>query len=65
MKKTYMSPKAFEIKISTRGMLTGSNKNPAGFNGAFDNNDNNAITPDQMLSRRRQDVWDDEEEEDW
>lgn len=63
MKKTYMSPKAFEIKISTRGMLTGSNKNPAGFNGALDND--NTITPDQMLSRRHQDMWDDEEGEDW
>ena len=62
MKKTYMSPKAFEIKISTRGMLTGS-KTPEGFNKTLDNE--NTITPGDMLSRRHQDVWEDEEEEDW
>ena len=62
MKKTYMSPKTFEIKISTHNIM-GASKNPEGFKETLDNE--NTITPDQMLSRRRQDVWDDEEEEDW
>lgn len=62
MKKTYMSPKAFEIKISTHNIM-GASQNPEGFNKTLDNE--NTITSGDMLSRRHQDVWEDEEEEDW
>lgn len=61
MKKTYMSPKAIEIQISTRAILTGSKVE--GFYETLDDTHN--ITSGDLLSRRHQDVWEDEEEEDW
>lgn len=62
MKKTYLSPKTIMLLIATHKMIAASN--PEGFNGTLD--DENEITPDQMLSRRHN-VWDDgiEEEEEF
>ena len=60
MKKTYLSPETITVLIATHDMIAASN--PEGFNKNLDND--NTITPDQMLSRR-QNVWDDEEEEEF
>ena len=60
MKKTYLSPETILMVIATQKMIAASN--PEGFNGTLDDTDANAISPDQMLSRRHN-VWDDEFEE--
>ena len=55
MKKTYLSPETDLLLIATQNLMAVS-----GFDENLDNDD--TITPDQMLSRRRQStVWDDEE----
>ena len=57
MKKTYLSPEADLLLMATEDLM-GASQNPEGFNKELDNN--NTITPDEMLSRRRN-VWDDED----
>ena len=55
MKKTYLSPETDLLLIATQNLMAVS-----GFDENLDNDD--TITPDRMLSRRRQStVWDDEE----
>lgn len=59
MKKAYINPAISNVLMDVEDILEGSN--PQGFDGNLDNND--AIDPNNMLSRRhRQDVWEDEEE---
>ena len=60
MKKTYLSPETSLLLIATTNMIAVSK--PEGFNENPD--DEKTISPDDMLSRRRN-VWDDEEEEDY
>ena len=61
MKKTYINPETSIVLLTMHTMIAGS---PDGFNKELDNSDENAITPDQMLSREKQrSVW--EEEEEW
>ena len=57
MKKTYINPETCIVLLTMQSMIAGSN--PQGFNENLDND--NPITPDEMLSRRQRSVWDDEE----
>lgn len=56
MKKTYINPKAEYIQMDLESLIAAS---PEGFNKELDND--NTITPGDMLSRRRSE-WDDDEE---
>lgn len=59
MKKIYMKPCTEVVKLTGRvSVLAGS---PKGFNNNPDNDD--PITPEEMLSRRYRTVWDDDEGE--
>jgi hypothetical protein len=58
MKKTYINPKAEYIQMDLESLIAAS---PEGFNKELD--DDNTITPGDMLSRRRRDIWEDEEDE--
>ena len=61
MKKTYINPETSIVLLTMQKMIAVS-----GFNENLDNSDENAITPDQMLSREKQrSVWEEEEEEEW
>ncbi len=62
MKKAYINPETSVIQLTLQHMIATSIQNPEGFNGTLDND--NTITPDQMLSRRKPDIWEEEEEED-
>ena len=56
MKKTYINPKAEYIQMDLESLIAAS---PEGFNHELD--DDNTITPGDMLSRRRSE-WNDDEE---
>ena len=56
MKKTYINPKAEYIQMDLESLIAAS---PKGFNHELD--DDNTITPGDMLSRRRSE-WNDDEE---
>jgi len=56
MKKTYINPKAEYIQMDLESLIAAS---PEGFNKELD--DDNTITPGDMLSRRRSE-WNDDEE---
>jgi len=58
MKKTYISPETLVLKLQHQSIICAS---PDGFNKELDND--NTITPGDMLSRRRRDIWQDEEDE--
>lgn len=62
MKKTYISPETILVLVSTQSIM-GTSQNPEGFNSNLD--DENTITPGEMLSRRRTSVWEEEEEEEY
>ena len=57
MKKNYISPDTIEIKIHGSHLLTASDPNVT-----VDTEE--SVDADQVGSRRRNDIWDDEEE-DW
>jgi hypothetical protein len=62
MKKAYINPETSIVLVTVQHIIATSN--PEGFNGQLDNNPENAITTDEMLSRRKPDIWEEEEEED-
>lgn len=59
MKKTYMSPDTLQTLISAQAVLIGASQNPDGFSENLD--DDNPIETEDMLSRRHNNVWEDEE----
>lgn len=61
MKKTYMSPETSIVLIATQGMIATSGVD--GFKSKLDDEDK-ITNPEDMLSRRNN-VWEEEEEEDY
>ena len=60
MKKAYINPETSVVLLTMQTLIAATN--PEGFNGNLD--DEQTITPEEMLSRRRT-VWDDEELDDF
>ena len=59
--KKYVNPEANIVLLSLQPLM-GASQNPDGFNKNLEDNDK--ITVNDMLSRRHNSVWDDDEEED-
>ena len=59
MKKTYINPKTRIVLIATQAVIT--NSNPTGFKGTLNET---ATDANNLLTRRHNDLWDDEEEYD-
>ena len=59
MKQTYISPETLVLKLQHQSIICTS---PDGFKKDLD--DNVITDPEEILSRRRRDVWEDEEDED-
>ena len=57
MKKTYINPNTKIVKIQTARMMAGSEL------GKYSGNGNTISDNDAVLSRRRNSVWDEDEEE--
>ena len=57
MKKAYINPETSVVLLTMQTLIAATN--PEGFNGNLD--DEQTITPEEMLSRRRT-VWEDEED---
>lgn len=60
MKKAYINPETSIVLVTVQHIIATSN--PEGFNGQLDNE--NTIETNEMLSRRKPDIWEEEEEED-
>ena len=59
MKKTYINPQTRIVLLATKTFITASN--PKGFSGTLNETGTDAGS---LLSRRHNDLWDDEEEYD-